>query len=150
MGRQAKTPNDELDKFLLRMPDGLRERLKATAEENNRSMNAEIVGRLEFSLIMHPNAYLIRALIDLQEKLLAGKDELTIPRGLQEELRERAHAIGMAPQKYLIALLLETINELDEQTELGQEFAKRVSSQIESATETEVSSAKKTGRALDL
>lgn len=47
MGRKAKTPNDELDKFLLRMPDGLRARVKAAAEKNNRSMNAEIAATLE-------------------------------------------------------------------------------------------------------
>lgn len=42
-----KKPNDELDKFLLRMPDGLRERIKLAAEKSNRSMNAEIVATLE-------------------------------------------------------------------------------------------------------
>ncbi|WP_313195877.1 Arc family DNA-binding protein [Shinella zoogloeoides] len=47
MGKAPKTPNEELDKFLLRMPDGLRERIKAAAEMNNRSMNAEIVTTLE-------------------------------------------------------------------------------------------------------
>jgi len=47
MGRPPKTPNDELDKFLLRMPDGLRARIKAAADTNNRSMNAEIITTLE-------------------------------------------------------------------------------------------------------
>ena len=36
--------------FLLRLPDGMRDRLKAAAETNNRSMNAEIVSRLEMTL----------------------------------------------------------------------------------------------------
>jgi hypothetical protein len=40
------------DKFVLRMPDGLRDRLKAVAEENNRSMNAEIVDRIEKSFLV--------------------------------------------------------------------------------------------------
>lgn len=44
---RIKKPNDELDKFLLRMPDGLRERIKLAADANNRSMNAEIVSALE-------------------------------------------------------------------------------------------------------
>lgn len=39
----------ESDKFMLRLPDGMRERIKAEAEANNRSMNAEIVARLEGS-----------------------------------------------------------------------------------------------------
>jgi hypothetical protein len=43
-------PSETQDRFLLRMPDGMRDRLKAEAEANKRSMNAEIVARLEFSL----------------------------------------------------------------------------------------------------
>lgn len=48
----AKTPapSDVADKFMLRMPEGLRDRLKAEAEASKRSMNAEIIARLEASL----------------------------------------------------------------------------------------------------
>jgi predicted HicB family RNase H-like nuclease len=35
------------DQFVLRLPEGMRERIKADADANNRSMNAEIVSRLE-------------------------------------------------------------------------------------------------------
>jgi hypothetical protein len=35
------------DKFMLRLPDGLRERIKNVAAANNRSMNSEIVAALE-------------------------------------------------------------------------------------------------------
>jgi hypothetical protein len=35
------------DQFMLRLPDGMRDRIKAAAEANRRSMNAEIVDRLE-------------------------------------------------------------------------------------------------------
>lgn len=35
------------DKYVLRLPDGMRDRIKAAAEKNNRSMNAEIVATLE-------------------------------------------------------------------------------------------------------
>lgn len=37
----------ESDKFMLRLPDGMRDRIKAAADANNRSMNAEIVAALE-------------------------------------------------------------------------------------------------------
>lgn len=37
------------DKYVLRLPDGMRERIRAAAELSNRSMNAEIVDRLEQS-----------------------------------------------------------------------------------------------------
>jgi hypothetical protein len=35
------------DKYVLRLPDGLRDRIKAEAEAENRSMNAEIIAVLE-------------------------------------------------------------------------------------------------------
>lgn len=41
--------NRESDRFMLRLPDGMRDRLKEEAAKNNRSMNAEIIARLEDS-----------------------------------------------------------------------------------------------------
>ncbi len=38
--------NRESERFMLRLPDGMRDRIKAAAEANNRSMNAEIVAAL--------------------------------------------------------------------------------------------------------
>lgn len=46
----ADTPARDQDKFVLRLPEGMRDRLKAEAEANKRSMNAEIVARLQGSL----------------------------------------------------------------------------------------------------
>lgn len=43
-------PSKQLDQFVLRLPEGMRERIKAAAEANNRSMNAEILARLEITL----------------------------------------------------------------------------------------------------
>lgn len=40
-------PSDQQDKFMLRLPDGMRDRIKVAAEGNNRSMNSEIVATLE-------------------------------------------------------------------------------------------------------
>lgn len=40
-------PSQTQDKFVLRLPDGMRDRIKAAAEANNRSMNSEIVATLE-------------------------------------------------------------------------------------------------------
>lgn len=39
-------PSRSLDKVIVRLPDGMRERIKAAADANNRSMNAEIVSTL--------------------------------------------------------------------------------------------------------
>jgi hypothetical protein len=40
-------PSDQQDKFMLRLPEGMRDRIKAVADANNRSMNSEIVATLE-------------------------------------------------------------------------------------------------------
>ena len=44
-------PSRTADKFMLRLPDGMRDKIEALARANNRSMNSEIVLRLEKSLI---------------------------------------------------------------------------------------------------
>ena len=38
------------DKFILRLPNGMRDQIKIEAAKNHRSMNQEIVARLAFSL----------------------------------------------------------------------------------------------------
>lgn len=40
----------EADKFMIRLPEGMRGRLADAAKANNRSMNAEVVARLEKTL----------------------------------------------------------------------------------------------------
>lgn len=45
----SKPPVSEQVQVNFRMPGDLRDRLKVSAEKNNRSMNAEIVSRLESS-----------------------------------------------------------------------------------------------------
>jgi plasmid stability protein len=42
-------PSQDADRINFRVPDGLRERLKEAGAANGRSMNAEIVARLEAS-----------------------------------------------------------------------------------------------------
>lgn len=42
-------PSDTADKVLVRMPDGMRDQLKAAAKASNRTMNAEIIARLQAS-----------------------------------------------------------------------------------------------------
>lgn len=39
------------DKFMLRLPDGMRDRIAATAKKNKRSMNAEIISMLEIAFV---------------------------------------------------------------------------------------------------
>lgn len=42
----------EQDKFVVRLPDGLRPEIAAIARLNHRSMNGEIISRLQRSLIL--------------------------------------------------------------------------------------------------
>jgi len=42
--------NRESDRYIVRLPDGMRDRIKKAAETNGRSMNAEIVARLTATL----------------------------------------------------------------------------------------------------
>lgn len=40
-------PSDAADKYVVRLPDGMRDRIAEAAKANNRTMNAEIVARLQ-------------------------------------------------------------------------------------------------------
>ena len=42
----------EQDKFVIRLPDGLRPEIASVASRNQRSMNGEIINRLERSLTL--------------------------------------------------------------------------------------------------
>lgn len=48
--KDDKSVGRESDKFMLRLPDGMRERISDLAKRNGRSMNAEIVARLDSAL----------------------------------------------------------------------------------------------------
>ncbi|WP_304515489.1 Arc family DNA-binding protein [Achromobacter sp. ACM01] len=42
----SEFPSASLDKFMLRLPDGMRDQIAKDAKANGRSMNAEIIARL--------------------------------------------------------------------------------------------------------
>jgi plasmid stability protein len=42
----GRPPSPDQDKFIIRLPDGMREQIREAAEANGRSMTAEIVARL--------------------------------------------------------------------------------------------------------
>lgn len=50
MSDETKYPSQLAERFQVRMPDGLRDRIRKSAEENKRSMNAEIVYLLTYAL----------------------------------------------------------------------------------------------------
>jgi hypothetical protein len=49
MSAKAPSPSDLADKFMLRLPAGMRQRIADSAHRSNRSMNAEIIYRLEYT-----------------------------------------------------------------------------------------------------
>lgn len=48
------SPSRHLDQFLVRFPDGMRDRIAAQAKANGRSMNSEIIQRLSATLETEP------------------------------------------------------------------------------------------------
>lgn len=70
MARQG-FPSDKQDQFVIRLPDGMRDRIKAAAESNNRSMNAEIVATLEEKYPAPPEHEDVAAVIQLLRDMIA-------------------------------------------------------------------------------
>ncbi len=65
------------EKFVVRLPDGMRDQIAETARDNHRSMNSEIIARLEQTLIddldrQHQDRLvaLLNARIDVLEEAL--------------------------------------------------------------------------------
>ncbi len=48
------SPSRRLDQFIVRFPDGMRDRIAAQAKANGRSMNSEIIQRLSATLETEP------------------------------------------------------------------------------------------------
>lgn len=100
-----ESPSRDQDKFMVRMPEGMRERIAEEAKANGRSMNAEIVARLEQSL---PNVPLENRLLDhlMREKLR----QCTIRIAGERALRAIGEMQRVAPDDP--ALIPETAEEL--------------------------------------
>lgn len=70
---REKYPSEEAERFQVRMPPGLRDRIKLAASKNKRAMNTEIVARLEQSFLVkiedlkEPDARLSRIAVMISE-----------------------------------------------------------------------------------
>lgn len=53
--KQAVYTSRNADKFVVRLPDGMRERIAEVARTHHRSMNSEIIARLEQSINQEQN-----------------------------------------------------------------------------------------------
>ncbi len=87
MSDQGK-PGRGSDQFPLRMPDGMRDRIKKSAERHGRSMNAEIVHALEMYFPPEPTLEQVLERIHLALKQASIPDELPYRAALIEGLED--------------------------------------------------------------
>ncbi len=83
---KAPAPSDLADKVMLRLPPGMRDRIAVAARETGRSMNAEIVSRLEKSLDQFKTLEQLVAEVEQSRELWGRVEELE--RKLRELTRE--------------------------------------------------------------
>ena len=87
-------PSTTLDKFLLRLPEGMRDVISAAAKTNKRTMTAEIVLRLQNSLAAEENEQKRLVKKILNTRLTKGKAvEMLDPNDIVGSMEERLKAI---------------------------------------------------------
>lgn len=89
-------PSRTADQFQLRLPDGMRERIADEAKKNGRSMNAEIVSRLEGSFFTEGDVGLSSEFIKRAAEAMERIEEKTLR--LEAQL-DRALGLARARKK---------------------------------------------------
>ncbi len=126
-------PSQVAERFQIRMPDGLRDALRIAAASNNRSMNSEIVARLEGSLSeVHGVDFRVEDLLevtlaaDLLGKAVAGlmDDDRRAEEFRKARLFEGLGRLEGAAKRARRAIWL---TEFDRSEELQREFITRES-----------------------
>lgn len=86
-----RSPQNQ-DKFVVRLPDGMRDRIKAAAEANNRSMNAEIVATLQEKYPVTNLLKRLQAMMHLADDI--DLDDVMTPDARNEEIKAvKDHAL---------------------------------------------------------
>jgi hypothetical protein len=75
---ETKYPSHTLDKFQLRLPEGMREKIKEAAKESGRSMNAEIVHRLEESFTKSPEPDVLLSAEEALKAAIQSRKEVAV------------------------------------------------------------------------
>lgn len=92
-------PSESQDRFIVRLPDGMRDRIAEEAKANNRSMNAEIVGRLEASFALSAPSQRVAELEAMAQQhkavIEAMSGELDRARELAESYKALLKIAGM-------------------------------------------------------
>ena len=93
--KQATYSSRTADKFVVRLPDGMRERIADVARNHHRSMNSEIIARLEQSMLQE-------GALDDDLSLRLDSPELSLH---ERELRQRFRQLSRRQQNALVALI---------------------------------------------
>ena len=95
MSKDRKSyPSETQERFIVRFPDGMRDQIKKSAEANGRSMNAEIVARLQ-ATFSTPDALIISG----DPNSIASAESLSELRGLLEEIHKEVSSLHNLKQE---------------------------------------------------
>ncbi|MFI8479457.1 Arc family DNA-binding protein [Pseudomonas sp. NPDC078700] len=92
---QATYSSRTADKFVVRLPDGMRERIADVARNHHRSMNSEIIARLEQSMLQEGS-------LDAELNVRLDSPELSLH---ERELLQRFRQLTRRQQNALVALI---------------------------------------------
>ena len=93
--KQAIYSSRTADKFVVRLPDGMRERIADVARNHHRSMNSEIIARLEQSLIQEDS-------LGDELNLRLDSPELSLH---ERELLQRFRQLSRRQQNALVSMI---------------------------------------------
>jgi hypothetical protein len=89
------------DKFVVRLPQGMRDRIAEVAKQHHRSMNSEIIARLEHSLLDLPS------LPEQPSRQMLNDQSLDGLTNTEQELLVRFREMSRRQQNALLALLVD-------------------------------------------
>jgi hypothetical protein len=93
--KQATYSSRTADKFVVRLPDGMRERIADVARNHHRSMNSEIIARLEQSMLQEGS-------LGDDVELRLDSPELSLH---ERELLQRFRQLSRRQQNALVSLI---------------------------------------------
>ncbi|MBB3104986.1 plasmid stability protein [Azomonas macrocytogenes] len=97
--KQAVFSSRTADKFVVRLPDGMRDRIAEVARNHHRSMNSEIIARLEQSLFQE-------GALDDDLNMRLDNPDLSLH---ERELLQRFRQLSKRQQNALISLIAQDL-----------------------------------------
>lgn len=135
--KENNFPSDKLDKFMLRFPEGMRERVREASELNGRSMNSEIIHRLEQSFLETTNRQHGELSADMARQLAKNARENLLSNAKDYVQQEIARTVCIGLNELVVDLTaiagIPDDHELDEDAD-AQLFAEYIYPLIEYLT----------------